>query len=539
MATSYLERFATLPSSRRKAIIAKMEQEERHALLQWLEFREKNITLTYEGKPVEFVSELLGETLWSKQVEILESLRDNKRTAVAACHAPGKSWLAARVAAYWSTAYPPGTTKVISTSTTFRQVKNVLWPHIRRLQTEHELPGRTIATEWKIGNELVAEGIKPPDNSEAGLNGYHSPNMLIIVDEAGGIAPSFGRDLEALTTGMNTKMLVLGNPPVDKEGTWFEGVCNSPAYNLIEIPAQSTPNFTGEETGLCGSCPPGVPPHPVANHLVDTQWVEELEREFGVDSAFYQARVLAKFPKDNTAKALPISWLEAAKATELDDGDNGRIRLGVDIASDGGDEFVIATADGPRGKITHNSMGAENENAVVVAGVVKDHILEAETEHERRGITDAVRVKIDSIGVGWGVVSLLKKWQEERVFKAEIIGVNVAEKPRDSAKFANQRAEMWWNLRSLIQPAAGGEHAGEGEVHLDIDMKVLKQLNGPEYTTSSSGKIQIEKKSDMKKRGVGSPDRAEALLLAYFEPPVKKKTTAIPLNMTQSNPWAM
>lgn len=537
METSYLEAFLKLPARRRKAIITKMSIGERAALMEWMEFREKN-PLNYEGRPVEFIQKRLGETIWSKQIEILESLVEHKRTAVSACHAPGKSFLAGRVASYWSTVYPAGTTKVITTSTTFRQVKNVLWPHIRRLQTEHELPGRTTATEWKIGGELVAEGIKPPDNSEAGLNGYHSPNMLIIVDEAGGIAPSFGRDLEALTTGMNTKMLILGNPPVDKEGTWFEGVCNSPLYNHIEISAFDTPNFTGEETGPCGSCPPGVPPHPVKDHLVDRDWVEGLRAEFGEDSSFYQARVLAKFPKDNTAKALPISWLEAATKNELDDGDNGRIRLGCDIASDGGDEFVIAKADGPRGKIIHRSMGADNENAVVVAGVIKDAILDAEAEHERRGIRDDVRVKIDSIGVGWGVVSVLAKWKAERVFRAEIIGVNVAEKPRDTAKFHNQRAEMWWNLRGLIQPAQSGENAGEGEVYLDIDMGVLKQLNGPEYTTSSSGKIQIEKKSDMKARGVGSPDRAEALLLAYFEPPVKKKSTSLPMNLGQSNPWA-
>ena len=512
----------------------RMTPGERAGLMAWLEARERDPS-NYLDRPEVFIEQRLGETIWSKQREILQSLMDNKRTSVSACHAPGKSFLAARIVAYWSTVYPAGTTKVISTSTTFRQVKNVLWPHIRRLQTEHELPGRTIATEWKIGNELVAEGIKPPDNSEASLNGYHSPNMLIVVDEAGGIAPSFGRDLEALTTGMNTRMLVVGNPPVDEEGTWFEGVCNSPLYNHIEISAYDTPNFTGEETGQCGSCPPGVPPHPVANHLVDRDWVEGLRAEFGEDSPFFQARVLAKFPKDNTAKALPISWLELAMKNPLDDGDQAPIRLGVDVASDGGDEFVIAKADGPKVGIEYTSSGADNENAVAVAGKVKDAILEAEAEHDRRGIPQPVRVKIDAIGVGWGVVSILQQWKDERLFRADIIGVNVAEKARDSTKFSNQRAEMWWNLRTLIQPSQGD---GEQQVFLDIDMKVLKQLNGPMYVTSSSGKIQIEKKADMKKRGMTSPDRAEALLLAVFEPPVKKKTTALPKSLGQANPWA-
>jgi hypothetical protein len=534
---SYLERFLTLPDSRKRTILNRMTASERLGMMEWLEARERD-PASYLDRPVDFITQRLGETIWSKQREILESLMTHKRTSVSACHAPGKSFLAARIVAYWSTVYPAGTTKVISTSTTFRQVKNVLWPHVRRLQTEHELPGRTIATEWKIGNELVAEGIKPPDNSEASLNGYHSPNMLIVVDEAGGIAPSFGRDLEALTTGMNTRMLVVGNPPVDEEGTWFEGVCNSPLYNHIEISAFDTPNFTGEETGQCGSCPPGVPPHPVANHLVDRDWVEGLRAEFGEDSPFYQARVLAKFPKDNTAKALPISWLELAMKNPLSDGDQGRIRLGVDIAADGGDEFVIAWADGPQVSVKFKSSGADNENSMIVAGKILEHIREAEAIHDARGIKDPVRVKIDSIGVGWGVLGILQEWHKERKFRAEIIGVNVAEKARDSVKFANQRAEMWWNLRTLIQPNKVGTE-GEQDVYLDIDMRVLKQLNGPMYQTSSSGKIQIEKKSDMKARGIGSPDQAEACLLAVFEPPVKKKTTALPVNLSQANPWSV
>lgn len=534
MTTSAVDRLLLLPPHKRRATIAKLGQEERFALITMIDQRKSNPWTQYKDDPVGFVEKGLGETIWSKQVEILESLRDNKRTTVSACHAPGKTHLAARVVAYWATVYPPGTTKIITTSTTFRQVKNVLWPHIRRLRSEHGLPGRTIATEWSIGDTAaIAEGIKPPDNDEAALNGYHAPNMLIVVDEAGGIAPTFGRDLEALTTGMNTKMLILGNPPVDEEQTWFEQICGSASYNHIEIGAYDTPNFTGEETGQCKSCPSEVAPHPVATHLVDQDWVQRLKDEFGEDSPFFQARALAKFPKDNTAKALPISWLEAVKDEPEDYEPGGRIRLGVDIAADGGDEFVIAKADGWKVNLTHRASGADNENSVVVAGKILEHIRDAEAEHERRGIKDPVRVKIDSIGVGWGVVGLLKTWEKERKFAAEIVGVNVAEKARDSEKFVNQRAEMWWNMRTLIQPAEGVEQL----LWLDIDLAELKQLNSPTYKTGSGGRIQIEGKKDMKHRGVSSPDRAEAMLLAVFEPPVKKKSNALPLSMGQKNPW--
>lgn len=531
-----LDRLLSLPEVRRRNIMARLPMESRRALMAQIQFRLSNPWMKYQGDPVGFVERGLGETIWSKQTEILESLHTHKRTTVSACHAPGKTHLAARVVAYWATVYPPGTTKIITTSTTFRQVKNALWPHIRRIQQLHGLPGYTNPVEWKIGDlgELVAEGIKPPDHQEAALNGYHSPNMLIVVDEAGGISPSFGRDLEALTTGMNTRMLILGNPPVDAERTWFEGICNSPNYNHIEISAFDTPNFTGEETEQCRACPEGVPPHPVADHLVDRDWVRGLAEEFGEDSPFYMARVLAKFPKDNTAKTLPMSWLELAHKNEIETGGEP-ITLGVDIAADGGDEFVIAKADGWRVTVEYAKAGQDNESSVVVAGKIKEHIDAAEALHAERGITVPVRVKIDSIGVGWGIVGLLKEWKREGKFAAEIVGVNVAEKARESKKFASSRSEMWWNFRKLIQPDSSNE--GIQDLWLDISMKELAQLNGPQYASNSSGQIVVESKKEMKKRGLHSPDRAEAMLLAVYEP-AKSNILAAPMALGQANPWA-
>ncbi|ASR83891.1 terminase large subunit [Arthrobacter phage Shrooms] len=535
MAVDALDRLLKLDPVARRAVMTQLSQPERLTLLGAIEFRANNPWIKYQGDPVGFVQDGLGETIWSKQVEILESLRDNKRTAVSACHAPGKTHLAARIVAYWATVYPPGTTKIITTSTTYRQVKNALWPHIRRIQRDKGLPGWTNPTEWKIGDlgELVAEGIKPPDHQEAALNGYHAPNMLILVDEAGGISPSFGRDLEALTTGVNTKMVILGNPPVDAERTWFEGICGSPNYNHIEISAFDTPNFTKEKTDMCASCPEGVPPHEIAQHLVDELWVANLAAEFGTDSAFYKARALAKFPRDNASKTLPMSWLEAAHENELETGTD-RIMLGVDIASDGGDEFVIAKADGWKLTIEYSKSGADNESSVDVAGKILEHIREAERVHEQRGITEPVRVKIDSIGVGWGVVGLLKQWRKENKMQAEIVGVNVAERARDAVKFSSQRSEMWWNFRQLIQPDPKND--GDPVLHIATSLKEMAQLNAPTYKTDSAGRIQIESKQAMKKRGVNSPDRAEAMLLCVYEP-VVKKTIVAPVGLGGANPW--
>lgn len=522
------------PDVRRK-IISAMSPGERAQLSQQIKYREDNPWVKYEGKPVLFVEEGLGETLWGKQKEVLNSVVHNQRTVVPTTHGIGKTHLAARLVAYWVSVYPPGTAKVVTTANSFKQVKNILWPHIRRLQMNH-MPklGYTNTVEWMIGNppEAVVEGIKPPDDDEAGISGHHAPNLLLIVDEAGGIKNAFGQSLEALMTGGNTRLLVLGNPPVDDENTWFERIANSPEYNLIRVAAKDTPNFTGEDTGICKTCPHGVPPHQVAIHLTDIQWVESITRDFGVESAFYEARVEAQFPRDNSSKTLPMGWLEAARDNVLEGTQEDIIRLGVDIASDGGDEFVIAEIDGWHAKVIHSKSGSDNEDAVRVAGMIKEHIIAAEAKHLKRGVTAKVRCKIDCIGVGWGVTSFLQQWGREGVFHADIVPVNVAEKARDSVRFMNQRAEMWWNMRQLIQPT----EADERTIWLDVDTKELAQLNGPTYGTDSAGRITIEKKADMKKRGMNSPDRAEALLLAAFEPrPVVNIAT--PVGLGQSNVW--
>jgi hypothetical protein len=521
----------------RRRIIAQLPAEARATLVEQIAWRVANPWLKYQGDPVRFLEEGLGEVAWSKQAEIMRSAVLNRRTVVPTTNAIGKSHIAARIVAYFVACHPIGSVKVITTASSFPQVKNVIWPHIRRLQKLH-MPtlGYVNMTEWMLGDpiEAVVEGKKPPDDDEVGMQGAHKAHMLIIVDEAGGISPAFGRSLEALTMGPDTHLVVLGNPPINTEQTWFERIASSPNYNLIRVSYFDTPNYTGEHTGTCRSCPPGMEEHTVASHLVDQSWVDEITEEFGKDSAYYEARVLALFPHDSTSKALPMSWLEQAKKNEAiwEEGTQS-IRLGVDVASDGGDEFVISKADGWRVTVEHCSRGAVNEDAVHVAGVIKEHILEAEKVHQARGLQTRVRVKIDSIGVGWGVVSLLQNWGREGVFRAEIVGVNVAESARDKVRFSNQRSEMWWNMRKLIQPDAEGGQA----VWLDIETKELAQLNAPTYGNDSRGHVTIEKKADMKKRGVSSPDRAEAMLLAVFEPP-GKATIVAPVGLAQANPWA-
>lgn len=528
-----VDRILSMDMDARLDVYKGLSNEERAALDILLEAEIDNPWAQYEGDPVRFIREGLGETLWSKQLEICQSVLDHQRTAVAACHAPGKSHLSARLVAWWIASHAPGTALAITIAPTHRQVRNIIWPHIRRCAAIAHLPGEVLTQTWKMGGDVVAYGFSPNPNDESATQGVHAPNLLIVVDEAGGIGEIVGQALEALMTGGNTRLLLLGNPPTDNEDSWFERCYESPLYNTIKISAYDTPNFTGEEVGLCKTCPPQVGQHYITKHLVDHQWVQDVITEFGEDSPFVEARVWARFPRATANKVIPFGWCETALDND-DPIEGNHIRLGIDIAADGGDEFVIAKADGYRVSMIHRSSGQSNENAVDVANVCLRHIREAEEEHAKRDIQDRVRVKLDTIGVGWGVVSMLQKWGEEGKHGAVIVPVNVAERAKDPEKFRNIRAELWWNGRSLLQPTAEGRQ----DVRLEVDRKVLSQLAGPTFKADSAGRVQIETKQEMKRRGVTSPDRAEAVLLALYEPPGREIPNVQPMGLTQMNQWS-
>ena len=520
-----LERLNKLDEAAKYEKLARLEQRNADALAKLYELqleKRTNPYLKFEDDPIGFVTKGLKEELWSKQREILLSVRDNKRTAVPACHAPGKSHLAARVVAWWGSVHPIGQTRIVTTATNYRQVRGVLWPHIRRVINQHNLRGVCFTTEWQIDGELIADGFSAYNHDETAVQGVHAPHLLVVVDEAGGITPTLGRALESLMTGGHTRLLVLGNPPVDNESSWFETVCNSDLYNVIPIAAKDTPNFTGESVGTWGA------------NLVDQTWVDEVTKQFGADSPFVEARVHARFPRVTANRVIPFDWLEVAIESELKvSGQN--IRLGVDVAADGGDEFAIAVADGFEVSLRHTTSGNANASAVDVAGVVLQHILDAEAKHRERQIQEPVRVKIDSIGVGWGVTSILQKWRDEQRHNAVVIGVNVAERSRESERYSNQRAEMWWNLRTLLQPESTNP---DPQIKLNIDQKTAAQLTSPIYKSDSSGRIQIESKKDMKRRGLNSPDRAEAVLLSLFEPKSMFVPDISPISIEGTNEWS-
>jgi len=414
---------------------------------------------------------------------------------VQASHSVGKSFIAAVATAHWTDTRLAGL--VITTAPSVQQVHGILWEEIRGLHRRLALPGRALLNDtWMIGDRLAAFGRKPADAAAGSdfdvstFQGYHrADGVLVIIDEAGGVPEWLWDAVETVTTSDNSRILAIGNP--DNPGSHFAKVCSPgwPGWARHKISVFDSPNFTGEDV-----------PAEVAAALVTRQWQEERLAEWGAEDHKYVSKVLAEFPSDHPRQVVSVADLLACQFPDVQPASAlVPVELGVDVGG-GGDETVIRERRGVRAgrQWTQRSERPEEISRLILRCIAE---------------TGATSVKVDSIGVGAGVVGELRNLAERGEHAAAVHGVNVAEAATDPAKYVNKRAQLWWEI------------AREGSQQRTWDLSVMEdsevtvaQLLTPRYSEDIKGRILIEKKDDIRARTGRSPDQADALLLAYAVP---------------------
>ena len=186
---------------------------------------------------------------------------------------------------------------------------------------------------------------------------------------------------------------------------------------------------------------------------------------------------------------IQVEHVQKARKTKVESKSN--LVIGVDPARMGDDRIAIIRR---RGRRAYNLETHYNIDLMHLSGIIK-RIIEKE---------EPKRVCIDCIGIGAGVVDRL----HELGYTDIVIGVNVACRAEDPSKYKNTRAELWDRGREwLIQ---------DMPVEIpDID-ELQTDLCGLGYRYDSSDKLQLESKIDAKKRGLLSPDTAEAFILTFY-----------------------
>jgi hypothetical protein len=442
----------------------------------------------WANDPVAWAQDRLGITPWSKQREIMESVRDHRKTAVRSCHSVGKSFVAAMIVCWWLDSNPAGDAFVVTTAPTTAQVRAILWRYVRRMHKDAGLPGRTNQVEWLIDDELVAFGRKPADTDEAAFVGIHAPRVLCLLDEACGVPEQLWVGAEAITTGPECRILAIGNP--DNSATQFFKVSQpGSGWHPLKISAYDSPNFTGEEVT-----------QRAALSLISREWVEEKKLEWGEDNALYRSKVMGEFSVDSSDTVVRASDVSACRIDpeiKYTPADLSPVELGVDVGG-GSDETVIRER---RGTQAGREWRIRTDRPEKIAPLVLRALRQS----------GATKVKIDSIGVGFGVIGELRNAAKRGEHTAQIVGVNVSSNPRDKKKFVNLRAEMWWTI--------GREFSASGFWDLsqmENADTTCAQLLWPQWFLDSKGRIQVEAKEDIIRRNGRSPDNADALLLAYY-----------------------
>ncbi len=278
--------------------------------------------------------------------------------------------------------------------------------------------------------------------------------------------------VEAITTGANVTILALGNP--DDPNTEFADVCKpGSGWNSIRISAFDTPNLSGEKI-----------PESLTPMMLDPEWVEDKRKRWGETSPRYVSKVLGEFPDIGEDVLISPALIRAAQERVLDPGPWSV--LGVDVARYGSDRTIFCLRQGPVARIVgdHSTQSTMETTGKVIAAA-RDH--------------SVAEIRVDGVGVGGGVVDRLLEQGHD------VVDMQAGSGAVDSEHFLNSRAEWAWAIRTRME---------DSDLDLDPeDDDLAAQLGALRYKFTSRGQIQIESKDEMRRRGLPSPDRADALML--------------------------
>jgi len=430
----------------------------------------------YQNNPIEFFKDAWpGIFIWDKLEEIALAVKNNRRVVVPSGHGVGKTWLMARLAIWFLYCFYPS--KVITTAPTWPQVELLLWSEIRKAHSScsFNLGGEVLQTRIKIEEDWFAVGFSTRGKAserEFGatkFQGYHSPNLLLILDEAPGVEPEIWTSASSLITGSNNRIVAIGNP-TSPTGNFYEA-CKAPNWKKIIVSSFDHPNV---KTGKI-----------VVDGAVTREWIEDQKIEWGEGSPLWLAKILGQFPDEGEDTLIPLSWLEACVGLALPK--EGDKRLGVDVARYGNDKTVFTKIFG---SVVDKQEERSGKDLVWTSGRVKS--LEMQNKFDF--------ISGDDTGLGGGVTDIC---QDEGIdFLPFIFGAS----PEDTETFENLKAECFWNLREAFRDKL---------LSLPDDKVLINQLASIRFAYTRKGKIKIESKDEMKKRGLKSPDKAESLMIAY------------------------
>lgn len=504
----------------------------------------------FQQNPALFFEKVLGiTTLEEYQRGVIQIVADNERTAIAACHDVGKSYLMARIVLWFCTCFPYS--KVITTAPTYNQIKNILWSEIRSAHAKALFPlgGKMNLTDWQLSREgdWFAIGFSPRNEltggegqgTQSSFQGFHAPHVLVVFDEATGIRHATWMMAEGLLTSANVKFVAIGNPT--SRNSEFYNCFRSPAWAKIYLNCFNSPNLiangifdmpsleaeisriksmSDEEAKAAFAAYKAPKPY-----LLSAKWVVASVIKWGLTHPLTVSKIFGKFPEDSEDTLVPLGFVEAAQIRKYNPIASDRKIIGIDVARFGSDSSVMTALHGKRSlrKLVYSK---RDTTFLIGAAIQMSRDLWPE------GGTDIF--VIDETGLGGGLVDGLREAAREKRIgqKTEIRGVQygaACEDPDQKEKYSNLKARMFGLLGDDVKDPNG--------LTLLDEAIYLEELPSILYAFNSKGQMVIESKEDYKKRtGRGSPDTADSLALANYGRYDEMEVGAITENHTDFSP---
>ncbi len=443
----------------------------------------------YWDDPGAFVEDILRAEPDDWQAAVLYDIAHYPLVSVRSGQGVGKTSLEAWVVIWFLCCRP--NPKVVCTAPTRQQLHDVLWAEVAKWLEGSMVKNLLKWTKTKIymiGHEqrwfATARTATKPEN----MQGFHEDYMLFIVDEASGVADPIMEAIDGTLSGPENKLLMCGNPTRTSGYFYRSHHQNRGDFRTHKVSSRDSKRTNRKN-------------------------IERLEKQYGQDSDVVRVRVDGEFPRAEPDTFIPLELAEAAAVREVyvrildeDTGewsqpipDTAEIEIGVDVARFGDDETVIV----PRiGLMVPFIRTYTKQDTMVTAGWAISAAKELMRTYGRPRCT----IKVDDDGVGGGVTDRIREVVREEGLYIDVIDCHNGGKADDHDHYDNWGTEAWANIRELLQA---------GEIQIPNDEDLIGQLSTRKYTVTSKGRVILESKKDMKKRGLRSPDRADALVLAF------------------------
>jgi len=424
----------------------------------------------YRNDPVRFVREMLGAEPFDYQCEFLEALaKGTRKMSVKSGHGTGKSTTASWAMLWFLLLRYPN--KVVVTAPTSSQLFDAMFAELKRWINELPKELQQLLNVKSDRVELVSAPSEAfiscrtarAETPEA-LAGVHSDNVLLIVDEASGVPESVFEAAAGSMSGHNATTLMLSNP-TRSSGTFFE------SHNRMA-------DSWWTRTWSCKDSP-----------LVSDEFVEEMLMRYGEQSNAFLVRVLGLFPLSDDNTIIPFHLVESAQHRDVEVFEDSKIVWGLDVARFGNDATALCKRQGS--VITEVRSWRGLDLMQTCGRVVAEYNALPPSNRPSE-------LLVDSIGLGSGVVDRLRE------LDLPVRGINVAESPSMGDTYMNLRSELWFKAKAFLE---------ERGCKIPKDDQLLSELTSIRYSFTSSGKMKAESKDEMRKRGLGSPDLADAFCL--------------------------